>query len=452
VRGAPIRRPDLFGVFRVSGAFGALGILAGLGTTVLVGCGSSAPGAGSNPDADASATIDAGQDGDATGSTDGAASDGPFSPAPHPALPRVLNSGGPVLAAPKVLPILFAGDTGAIDVENFLGGLQNSEYWFDATSEYGVGALTALPSVMMAGTAPATISDAALQAAVVANTSGTNPLWGAADPSTVYLFALPQGTIESDAGGACCTDYGGYHSETTAGAVPLPYAVICTCPGFDGPGSVLDGRTIAMSHELVESATDPFPNTNPAYLYEDDADLVWKIVTGGEVADMCELNEDAFFAPPGSRYVIQRVWSNAAAAAFQDPCVPERTTAPYFNTFPALGTISYGPASHAFATQAVNIPIGQTETIALNLSSAAPTAGVWSVKVYDANYLKGGAANLALALDSSKGQNGDTLHLTITPMTVDPRVDGETFVILSEHGTPGTSSFQNSVMMGLVTN
>ena len=435
--------------------------------TLVVGCGGGAANDANNlPDGgagnsgldariggiDALFRRDAGQPSDATGSTDGLPGDGAFSPAPHPALPQVVNSGGPVLVAPKVLPILFEGDTGATDIQAFFQELTRTTYWNETTSEYGVGALTVLPAVTMAGTPPMTVSDASLQMAVTTNTSGPNPLWGVADPSTVYLFALPAGTIQSDSQGACCTDYQGYHSETTTGPVALPYAVICTCAGFTGPGTVLEGRTIAISHELVESATDPFPNSNPAYIREDDGNLVWKIVTGGELADMCELNEDAFFVPPGSTYMIQRTWSNAAAQAAQDPCVPVRTTAPYFNTFPALGTIAYSPGGHALTTQAVNIRIGQTRTIALNLSSSAPTAGTWSVSVLDANYLKGGTANLALALDRMRGQNGDTFHLTITPKTVDPRIDGEAFVIFSEFGKAGTSSFQNSVMMGLVTN
>ena len=41
-----------------------------------------------------------------------------------------------------------------------------------------------------------------------------------------------------------------------------------------------------MSHELVEAATDPFPASDPAFYGADQANLVWTLTTGGEVADM----------------------------------------------------------------------------------------------------------------------------------------------------------------------
>ena len=388
---------------------------------------------------------------DGANATDGQG--GAFMPAPHPPLPQVLNSGGPVIAAPKVLPILYAGDTGASDIEAFLKELTETTFWSQTTSEYGVGAFTVLPTVMMSGAAPKTVSDANLQATLAGNTSGSDPLWGASDPSTIYLFVLPAGTIQSDAQGACCNEYAGYHSETTGGSVALPYVVACACSGFGGPDDALNERTIAISHELVESATDPFPNTNPAFFLEDDDDIVWKAVTGGEIADMCVLNEDAFFIPPGSKYMIQRTWSNAAARASRDPCVPNRTTAPYFNTFPALDTITYNPGGGGeLTTKGINIPIGATRTIPLTPFSAAPKGGTWTVRVYDSGYLNGGTANLLLVLDRSQVQNGDTLNLTITPQTADPRLEAEAFVIFSEYGTPGTDTFQSSTMMGLVTN
>lgn len=423
-----------------------------LGATVLGGCGGTAATYPTPMVFDASVKPGNGQDSDGGGSMDGPG--GVLTPAPHQPLPQVLNSGGPVIAAPKVLPIMYAGDTGASDMEAFLQELTRTTFWSETTSEYGVGALVVLPTVTMPGVAPKTVSDVDLQATVVANTSGSNPVWGTPDASTIFLFVLPTGTTQSDNSGTCCTDYAGYHSETTGGPVALPYVVACACSGFGGRAdSALHERTITIGHELVESATDPFPNTNPAFFLEDDDDIVWKAITGGELADMCVLNEDAFFIPPGSQYMIQRTWSNAAALASRDPCVPARTTAPYLNTFPVLNTITYNPGGgHAFTTQGINIPIGVKRTIPLKLFSAAPTAGSWTVRVYDSSELKTGKSNLLLLLDRSTGQNGDTINLTITPRTVDARLGGEAFVLFSEFGTPGTDTFQSGTMMGLVTN
>jgi hypothetical protein len=413
-----------------------------------VGCGGGDAGPGY---ADAAVLPEGGHGGSAAGAVGGRG--GVFAPVVHEPLPQVLDSGGPVLAAPKVQPIMYASDTGATDIAGFFQELTQTTFWSETTSEYGVGPLTFLPAVTLPGVAPKMVSDADLQAMVVANTSGATPAWGASDGSTIYTFVLPAGTVQSDGNGACCTDYGGYHSETTMGAVPLPYVVACACSDFGGSSNAINDRTIAIGHELVESATDPFPNSNPAYLFVDDDHVVWKAITGGELADMCVLNEDAFFIPPGSKYMIQRSWSNAAALASQEPCVPARTTAPYFNTFPALNTIVYNPGGgHAFTTKGINIPLGGSRTIPLDLFSGAPTGGTWTVKVYDNEYLKTGTPNLLLSLDKFTGQNGDTINLTISPRSADPRLDAEAFVLFSEFGTPGTPTFQSSTMIGLVTN
>ena len=92
---------------------------------------------------------------------------------------------------------------------------------------------------MLGDPAPTSVTDAMLESSLASNTSGANPAWGVADPSTIYLFVLPAGTIEADSEGACCTEYDGYHYQTDVsvgpGVVTVPYALSCACPGFDGP-------------------------------------------------------------------------------------------------------------------------------------------------------------------------------------------------------------------------
>jgi hypothetical protein len=388
------------------------------------------------------------------GTGGGVVSNGAFQSTPHPALPRVVTLGGPVLAHPKVLPIMFPGDSGAADVQGFLSELAGTPAWGSATSEYGVGSLTILPPVTVAS-APQTISDSELQSMVAGNTSSATAAWGAADPETIYLFVLPQGTIEQDSYGACCNQYDGYHDETKVGSTSVSYAVSCACPGFDGPSyTTLQERTIDMSHELFESATDPFPVTNPAYTQEDNADIVWTIVTDGEVSDMCEFNDDANVVPMGSTYMIQRSWSNAAAARGDNPCVPVATPTPYLNSFPALNTITDATLAPGFMTQGLNVPIGQTKTIDIKLSSAAATDNTWSVHVYDYESAVVGARSpgLSLSLDQTSGRNGDVLHLTIVPKSADQLFGGEAFMLVSDYGNPGDPDFESQLSMGLVTN
>ena len=83
----------------------------------------------------------------------------PFVPAPHPALPQVVDRGGPVLAKPRVQPIAYAGDDGLAYVEGFLTDLGKTSYWSDVTSEYGVGPLTILPTITIGTPPPATLDD-----------------------------------------------------------------------------------------------------------------------------------------------------------------------------------------------------------------------------------------------------------------------------------------------------
>jgi len=63
------------------------------------------------------------------GGGDGQTSGGAFQATAHPPLPQVVSLGGPVLTHPKVLPIMFAGDPGAADVQAFLNELAGSAAW-----------------------------------------------------------------------------------------------------------------------------------------------------------------------------------------------------------------------------------------------------------------------------------------------------------------------------------
>jgi hypothetical protein len=370
----------------------------------------------------------------------------------HPRQPQVADLGGPVLAAPAVLPILYASDPDGASIVVFLSELAAASYWPTTTAEYGVGPLTVLPAITIAGAAPAMLDDTDIRSQIAANTSGSAPAWGAADPNVIYLFVVPPGTTETASGaGSCCADFGGYHDQASAGAVQVPYAVGCACPGFLGTSvPVLEERTGAISHELVEAATDPYPAQNPAFYSTDQADLVWTLVTGGEVGDMCAVFPDAFAVPPGVTHLAQRTWSNVAAAAGEDPCVPAVAHAPYFNTFPVLDEVTY---SGSYPTQGLQIAVGKSRTIELDLYSATTSALTWNVSALSYEDLIGASAStLGFSLDKTSGGAGDKLHLTITVQGTNSTLGGEPFVILSEHGSPGDPDYQTAMSMGLVVN
>jgi hypothetical protein len=378
-----------------------------------------------------------------------------FTPAAMPTLPQVVNLGGHPLKSPKVQPIAYMSDPDVPDIEKFLKELTTTNFWAQTTSEYGVGPLTVLPTILITTAPPATITDNDFQTELAMNLMGATPAWGAADASTIYLFLIPTGMVISDMTGTSCKDYDGYHSEATiTSSLSVPYAIGCSCPGFDGATVTnLAERTIALSHELDEAATDPFPFSNPAFGQADDPDTVWTILSGGEVADMCEFNDDSYLPNPGGTYWVQRSWSNKAAKALTNPCVPFTATGPYFNTMPVLpDKVAITGGGTSVTVPGVKIPVGGSKTIDLTLFSEAPTAGPWKVRALDGAYdfLGSPSANLTLTLDKTSGQNGDTLHLTIKVLHTDPMFGVEPFVILSTLGKAGDPDFQNNLWMGVV--
>jgi hypothetical protein len=85
-------------------------------------------------------------------------------------------------------------------------------------------------------------------------------------------------------------------------------------------------------------------------------------------------------------------------------------------------------------TQGVNIAVGSSATIEVDLYSEAPL-GDWTVSAIDAPLATTAPASpfLTFAWDKTTGQNGDKLHLTITSNAIDSSVDGAVFLIYSKY-------------------
>jgi hypothetical protein len=378
--------------------------------------------------------------------------------------PQVVNlAGGKVLTAPKVQLIGYAEDSYLPDVEGFLAELAKTTTWAEQTSEYGVGALTVLPTISISGAPPSTLDDVSgsptpLETTLAANTTGTSPAWGAADASTVYLFVLPVGT-QVNTGTLCCdptAGFYGYHYEAAAGSISVPYAVVCNCPSLDvAPLTALQWVTTSVSHELVEAATNPRVASSPAFSQVDQPHEVWDLGSfGGEIADMCQDNLDTNVIPAGSTYMVQRSWSNAAAKAGTNPCVPVPEGAAYdayFNTYPSFpdevtpsGGTSFPPG---MATRGVKIAVGESRTIDLTLHASGATSGPWTLAVEDFTAFASGEPSSAVtdvSLDASSGKDGDVVHLTIKVLAADPSFGGEAFVLSS------TLDGQNNLWFGAV--
>ncbi|MEO7111574.1 MAG: hypothetical protein ABI183_14135 [Polyangiaceae bacterium] len=363
--------------------------------------------------------------GSSTSSDDGSTGDGSDAgsgfPADHPALPQVINTGGPVMAAPKFIAITFPGDSLATSIADFSTKISAGAYWATTTSEYGVGAGTST-AVQMTTAPAATVSDDDIQTFLRSQFGGALP---EPDDNTIYAVYYPDNVTITLQGQQGCQDFGGYHSDIQVGSGKFAaYAVMPRCPTMFSGVSVLDVLTGAASHEYIEAATDPYPNDNPAWSNTDQNGGGWARAGGGaEVGDMCAELGDVFTKATDVGYFVQRTWSNAAAAASHDPCVPQGLT-PYFNAAPVLpDTDNIQVASNQKqAASVVHIPVGSSQTIELDLFSDADTLGTFTVGAIDyASAFTGGSPELTFSLDNTTGQNGDKLNLTITAVKKDPR-------------------------------
>jgi hypothetical protein len=354
------------------------------------------------PDAsagDALAQPDAADEGGLDASTGGDAAIEANDAPPTP-LPLLVDLGGPKLTAPRVVTVSFTRDDATLVpfLQGFDDAVTTTAWWDAVASEYGVGHGSGGGHVVLPMTAASGYTDSVhggdssvrqlIQAAV---SDGTLP---APDAQTLYVLYFPAGTILRLDGISACAPPGttGWHDTVSvtvgdAGAsVDVAYAVLPRCAS--DPGAM----TQAASHEIVESATDPSPENAPAIQMTDPAWLAF----GPEVADVC-VATDTNLSTTDSGYVLQRSWSNASARGGHDPCVPRPAGSVYFNMAPAMGA------------EELTLGVGETATFAL-YALADGDAGSWQLQALATN----GSTSVALSLDRTTVQAGETALLTVT--------------------------------------
>ena len=297
--------------------------------TVLVACTASGPKTVATPDSGApDATADAPPLSDAS-------ADAPMEaaiayPAPHPAAPQVINAGGPVMTAPKFVIITFKGDSLQAMIDDFAAKVAAAkDYWSGTTAEYGVGPVASVVDIAVEDTPSATLDDSQIHEWLAAKIAGSTPPADAGfapgdagepafpqpDINTVYMMFYPATVTVTMGGGSSCSSFEGYHDDFALSPGKfVTYSVVGRCPPM-GPVMPIDQLTAVASHELIEAATNPLVQDNPAWSSVDSNHLAWDFVGGGEIGDMCAGYPDAFYTPKDLPYLVQKVWSNAAAAA-----------------------------------------------------------------------------------------------------------------------------------------
>lgn len=349
------------------------------------------------------------------------------------------------MSAPVIYPVYFANDDPLVTakITEFMNGIGtftvgSETYWSAVTAEYGVGPLTAGAPIQVTDVIPSAIDDASIQSWLAAKFNTDDPAFPVPDANTLIVLYFPANVTITLQGSASCSTFGGYHQEIQLDAAhqnqTVAYAVLPRC-GTD-PFDPNTGVTGAASHEIIEAATDPTPNLDPAYATVDDLHRAWgRVLGGGETADLCAQDPNSFVKFPGFDFAVQRSWSNVAAAASHDPCVPvTATSGSYFNSVPVLDDLTVtGQGGNMFTVKAVQIPVGTSKDIDVQLFSDGPTSGPWTIEAHDSAEFLGGTSVLSFAFDKTSGQNGDVIKMTVT-MTGTPQRSTESFLLVSRLG------------------
>jgi hypothetical protein len=300
------------------------------------------------------------------------------------------------------VPVFFPGDDLSAELETFVSTVGCSSYWRTAVAEYGIGDAIAATAVHLTEAAPDAITDSQIEAwlaqQIVSNTL---------EPPTsnsIYVLFYPSGTTITQGGETSCDSFGGYHTNITLpDGTLVAYAAIPRCDSFQGL-STLAGTTGAASHEIIEASTDPYNKENPAYEGLDDAHSAYAFFFGGEDADLCAQEPDAFFQPADFPFTVQRNWSNRAAKT-GSPCLP-RSSDPFFTAVPRL---TDDVDLFGTKTRGVVVPSGTSKQLDVELFSESPSA---VISLHVVPLLPGGSSSV-VSFDQNSGRSGDTVRLTI---------------------------------------
>lgn len=335
----------------------------------------------------------------------------PFQPGAHVPMPQIPGRGGPVLGALKLITITFSDDANAAMEESF-GDWSVKSPWLATAAEYGVASGAHMSKVRVPMTAPTTVTQTDVVNFLLAKL-GDGTLPKPADDASGYLFAVyyPRTTQLSVPDKFFCQQFAGFHGEAKLGMVRFAFAAIGDCPTYISSFTEAENIQRGAAQELIAAATNPFPTTAPAY-FTTDTTNPWSYY-GGEVSDVCPPRQ--VFRDSG--FLAQRYFSNGAAQAGRDPCVPAPADLVYYNT-------AVSPA----VTQI--IPAGMSATFELQGFSAAPTT-LWALQ---ASRMAGDFAPTS-QLDVANMQNGGRGHLTVTVPAGTPPGKFALIQLLSVHTT-----------------
>jgi hypothetical protein len=352
----------------------------------------------------------------------------------HAPLPIVDYLGGPVVGTPKVVTVTYDGDSQRDLLESFDDDITQTGWWDAVRAGYCdggtpktcVGRGSSGGHVHLADAPPAALDDGPTGGSLRTLLQGyfTSGALPPPERDLIYVVHLPaSSTVLVDGWAPSCRIFTGYHASFDTplpggGTTTVLYVVIPSCAG-SGDADL----TSTASHELIETATDPV-DPDPALggtAYSMTTDTVWPLVAGSEVADLCSWPNDHKQYVEGPYFVV-RSWSNVAAAAGRDPCVPtDPASAPYFAVAPVA--------------DALTMPVGTSTTLELDAFAEGKRAD-WDVSVLDVSDAIGGTAGAVTAtLDAMTANTGAKLHLSIDAKAIAPADHPALLLIVSSDGT-----------------
>lgn len=243
----------------------------------------------------------------------------------HAPLPTVTLHGTGVMTNIKLVSLVASNDTNGATLLSFGDALIASQWWQTVSAPYGAGPFashTKLTGASLTGNVTVDQIQTFITSTLTAQ-GQPSP-----DANTLYMLYLPQNVWvvdpTSNQPNTNCQYYEGFHYYDVNN-LSFIWAIAQQCPmggGIPGLTTPVQAATHVASHEILEAATDVHgtdgwnldcgndnpPNCTPWYYVP---------AAPGEIGDLC-----AWTQTTEAGFIFTRVWSNAAAAAGGDPCVP----------------------------------------------------------------------------------------------------------------------------------
>jgi hypothetical protein len=206
------------------------------------------------------------------------------------------------------------------------------------------------------------------------------------------MVYLPRGIALKDAFARYCGDGPrAFHRALRVDNKTVGYAVMPRC----GDEAALTGTA---SHELLEMVTSP-DTSRPGFAFVRSSSTSGFTAAGTEAMDPCGLITKETDVVEGE-YVVRRAWSNRAAAAGHDPCVPAPPEYPYVALLPERQSVR-------LTNKGDNITIGLT-------AAADRPVTAWSVEAIDVTGMQQHDRYVDLDLDCRHVSPREACRLRIT--------------------------------------